>query len=185
MELSLNLKLSGGDNWVVWKFHMEVILKGRRLFGIVSGVEGEPAEGENKKVWVQIDATAQELILDSNTDFDIYEGYASVTKRIATTESENVGIEGEGYSLRPRRNIKKPSFVDNYHLCLCNMVDDDPKTFYEAVSSVYSNKWREAMDRELIALRENDTWEWVTKLSDCTVINYKWVFRLKTDEKEM
>ncbi|KAJ8879709.1 hypothetical protein PR048_020317 [Dryococelus australis] len=63
MEVSSNLKLSGGDNWAVWQFEMEVILKGRRLFGIVSGAEFEPVEGENEEVWVQNAATTQEFII--------------------------------------------------------------------------------------------------------------------------
>ncbi|KAJ8893365.1 hypothetical protein PR048_005956 [Dryococelus australis] len=63
MELSSSLKLSGGDNWTVWNFQMEVILRGRRLFEIVSGAEVEPVEGKNKNVWIQNDAMAQELIL--------------------------------------------------------------------------------------------------------------------------
>ncbi|KAJ8889681.1 hypothetical protein PR048_009182 [Dryococelus australis] len=58
MELSSSLKLSGGDNWAVWKFQIE-----EEDFGIVSGAEVEPVEGKNKKVWVQNDAPAQELIV--------------------------------------------------------------------------------------------------------------------------
>ncbi|KAJ8889052.1 hypothetical protein PR048_008546, partial [Dryococelus australis] len=124
-------------------------------------------EKEDSVQEMEEDVNERTGIQDRNCDGDL--------RWNAITERENEGIEGEGY-LRLRRNIKKPSFLEDYHLGLCNMVDDDPKIFDEAVSNVYSNKWMEAMARELIALKENCTWGWVTKPSECTVIDCKWVF---------
>ncbi|KAJ8884172.1 hypothetical protein PR048_016029 [Dryococelus australis] len=68
---------------------------------------------------VEEDVNERTGIQDSSCDEDL--------GQIAATERENEGIEGEGYNLQPRRNFKKPSFLEDYYLGLCNMIDDDPQ----------------------------------------------------------
>lgn len=67
MEQSIHnsLKLSGGDNWAVWRFQMEVIFRGRGLFQIVCGQEEKPPAEKKGEVmsWLESDAKAQELIV--------------------------------------------------------------------------------------------------------------------------
>lgn len=56
--------------------------------------------------------------------------------------------------------------------------DNDPSTYNETMSSSYAEKWKEATVRELQALKEYNTWDYVWKPND-----KKWVFRQKRDEK--
>lgn len=61
---SVVLKLTGADNWQVWKFQTTIILKGRGLFGIVEGTEVKPTTGDTEIAkWVKEDGKAQELIV--------------------------------------------------------------------------------------------------------------------------
>lgn len=53
-----------GDNWVVWKFQTQVILKSRGYFDIVSGTKLRPATDRNEQTkWDSQDAKAQEVIV--------------------------------------------------------------------------------------------------------------------------
>jgi hypothetical protein len=40
-------------------------------------------------------------------------------------------------------------------------------------------EWKKAIERELIALRDCDTWTMVDKPVKCNEIDSKWVFKLK------
>ena len=60
-----------------------------------------------------------------------------------------------------------------------------PQTYEEAVSSVDSTKWKEAMKKEIHSCEKNNTWGLVCRneLShDVNVIPVKWVYKIKTDE---
>lgn len=43
--------------------------------------------------------------------------------------------------------------------------------------------WKEAISEEMAALQKNNTWTLVKKPENVTLIDSKWVFRLKKDEK--
>ena len=58
---------------------------------------------------------------------------------------------------------------------------ENPETFEEALDSKESSKWREAMDREIAALKENQTWKLIPLPKGAKAIPCKWVFRLKTN----
>lgn len=98
---------------------------------------------------------------------------------------ENVTLEdARQYNMRPRRNIKCPDYLKDYELGLLTTVtDDDPSTYTEAMSCSDAEKWKSAIARELEALEENNTWYYVSKPNDCDIIDTKWVFRRKRDEK--
>ncbi|XP_046143140.1 uncharacterized protein LOC123988147 [Osmia bicornis bicornis] len=58
-----SLKLTGGENWAVWKFQTEVVLKGRGLHDIVAGQSLEPEAAGEKAEWLKRDAKAQEILV--------------------------------------------------------------------------------------------------------------------------
>ena len=41
------------------------------------------------------------------------------------------------------------------------------------------SNWVEAMQREIVALQSNETWELVDPPPDASIIGCKWVFKLK------
>ncbi|CAI7874154.1 unnamed protein product [Closterium sp. NIES-53] len=58
----------------------------------------------------------------------------------------------------------------------------EPATVQQALGGKYKEKWREAMDRELKALKERNTWKVVpiSMARNKTILTGKWVFRVKT-----
>lgn len=61
--------------------------------------------------------------------------------------------------------------------------DDEPKTYDEAIAGEERDKWQSAVDQEVNALIDNETWTVVNeKPRDTQVIDCKWVFKKKRDE---
>ncbi|CAI7836189.1 unnamed protein product, partial [Closterium sp. NIES-54] len=58
----------------------------------------------------------------------------------------------------------------------------EPATVQQALGGEHKKKWREAMDRELKALQERNTWKVVpiNVARNKTILTGKWVFRVKT-----
>ncbi|CAI7828419.1 unnamed protein product [Closterium sp. NIES-53] len=58
----------------------------------------------------------------------------------------------------------------------------DPKTVQQALGGEHREKWREAMDKELEALKERNTWKVVPigVARKKTILTGKWIFRVKT-----
>ncbi|KAK4388137.1 Retrovirus-related Pol polyprotein from transposon TNT 1-94 [Sesamum angolense] len=59
------------------------------------------------------------------------------------------------------------------------LVDEDPKTYVEAITSIDSSFWKEAIKNELDSIMTNHTWD----LEDLPVgskpIKCKWIFKKK------
>lgn len=52
----------------------------------------------------------------------------------------------------------------------------EPSTYDEASTK---QEWMEAMEEEIIALKQNQTWELVPKPNDVKPISCKWIYKLK------
>ena len=59
--------------------------------------------------------------------------------------------------------------------------EDEPKTFYRATHGTDSDQWQSAIDKELHALKKNETWQVVDRPADRKIIGSKWVFKIKRD----
>ena len=59
--------------------------------------------------------------------------------------------------------------------------DVDPLTLEQAMRSPNADKWKEACEYELDAMRKNKTWELVDRPADRKVVKCKWVFKHKAD----
>ncbi|CAI5474706.1 unnamed protein product [Closterium sp. Yama58-4] len=61
-------------------------------------------------------------------------------------------------------------------------IPKEPATVQQALGGEHKEKWREAMDRELKALEERNTWKVVpiSVARNKTILTGKWVFRVKT-----
>ncbi|CAI7852298.1 unnamed protein product [Closterium sp. NIES-53] len=66
-----------------------------------------------------------------------------------------------------------------------NTLPKEPATVQQALGGEHREKWREAMDRELKALEERNTWKVVpaSVARNKTILTGKWVFRIKTKEQ--
>jgi len=59
------------------------------------------------------------------------------------------------------------------------LTEDDPSTFEETVKS---NKWRDAMNKEIEAIERNKTWMLTTLPEGVKSIGVKWIFKTKLNE---
>ena len=60
------------------------------------------------------------------------------------------------------------------------LIDEDPKTYQEALNSVESSMWKEAIKSELDSLTMNQTWDLVDLPMGSKPIKCKWIFKRKT-----
>lgn len=60
------------------------------------------------------------------------------------------------------------------------LIDEDPKTYQEALGFLDSSFWKEAIKSGLDSLTMNQTWELVDLPKDSKSIRCKWIFTKKT-----
>ncbi|KAA0042080.1 ty1-copia retrotransposon protein [Cucumis melo var. makuwa] len=60
------------------------------------------------------------------------------------------------------------------------LIDEDPKTYQEALNSVDLSMWKEAINSELDSLVMNHTWDLVDLPMENKPIRCKWIFKRKT-----
>ena len=130
----------------------------------------------------------QNCIVDCETD----------TPQTNHVSSENSGGQstGEGSSKNqseqisepryPTRERTKPEYFEEYQNDKLNStvdffykVLDVPESYSEAVSSTDRSKWQKAMEEEMQALKENDTFDLTITPKDRTVVGGRWVYAIK------
>ncbi|XP_076635451.1 uncharacterized protein LOC143348740 [Colletes latitarsis] len=93
--------------------------------------------------------------------------------------SEEESEEEENKGARPKRIVKRPEWHTEYEMymtyCLLTQ-KEDPPTFEEAVKN---KEWRHAIQDEVTALENQNTWEMSTLPKGKTAIETRWVFRTK------
>ena len=103
-----------------------------------------------------------------------------------TEQLHNTNIPKEQSLLEryPTRTRNKPSFNgqdkldDNlsYTIDCCYKLANIPADYQQAIESPEANKWQEAMDAEINALIDNDTFELVPCPKDRQIVGAKWVY---------
>ena len=63
-----------------------------------------------------------------------------------------------------------------------SLLDDDPKTYAQAMSSPLAKEWQKAMDKELENVQKAGTWVDATAPDGRTVVGSKWVYKTKRDQ---
>ncbi|KAM0863249.1 hypothetical protein ACQ4PT_044731 [Festuca glaucescens] len=85
----------------------------------------------------------------------------------------------------PRRSTRERTTPDWYDPCLNVMIvdnnDEDPVTYEEAMMSLDSNKWQEAMKSEMGSMYDNQVWTLVDLPDSRKAVENKWIFKRKTD----
>ncbi|KAL0367959.1 UNVERIFIED_CONTAM: Retrovirus-related Pol polyprotein from transposon TNT 1-94 [Sesamum calycinum] len=67
----------------------------------------------------------------------------------------------------------------NEHFVSAFLVDEDPKTYVEAITSIDSSFWKEAIKNELDSIMTNHTWDLVDLPVGSKPIKCKWIFKKK------
>ena len=61
----------------------------------------------------------------------------------------------------------------------CSIIEEDPKTFKEAMSSRDVSFWKEAIDDEMDSILQNNTWELTDLPPGCKPLGCRWIFKRK------
>ncbi|KAK4386160.1 Retrovirus-related Pol polyprotein from transposon TNT 1-94 [Sesamum angolense] len=98
---------------------------------------------------------------------------------------ENTNPEGlEDYMLardRNRREPRIPARYNDFHIAL-NIEPYEPSSVEEALKSENSKNWLSAMAEEMKSLKDNNTWVLVPKPKSCSVVDCKWIFKIKEED---
>ena len=83
---------------------------------------------------------------------------------------------------RKQTDLYKP---ENYAYCVyVNFVSTHtPKTYFDAINSDENEQWKNAMTREIKCLKEKETFELVKKPRNRKILDLKWIFTKKADDK--
>lgn len=103
-----------------------------------------------------------------------------VEQEVEIEENEEEGEQEDRQ--RQRRDIRKPKWMNDYEMSFYTETEE-LTTIQEAVTSKNSEKWKEAMQKELKVLRENNTWTEVPWPANKKVIESKWIFKQKSESE--
>ncbi len=59
------------------------------------------------------------------------------------------------------------------------MNSDEPKSYNDAMNSAESSRWKKAMDDEIKAMHDNESWTLVETTPNMNIIGSKWVYKIK------
>lgn len=119
----------------------------------------------------------------------------NVTNEIPTIqETPQVQVHSRTEKRYPQRERKPPKYLDDYvadpdissvikySIDHCCRVSDIPATYMEAINSPDVDQWKCAMNDEMSALIDNETFEEKVPPVDCNVIGGKWVYSVKAGQ---
>lgn len=136
-----------------------------------------------------------ESVLEEITQFEENEEERENTQSIDNFQEEGESVqsienqEEEGENIqsdhRRKRAIKPPTWLEDYETSfMC--IENEPSTYKEAMDREDAEEWKNAIDSEMSALCENETWSIVKSVpSDQKIINSKWVFKCKRNDNEL
>ena len=81
--------------------------------------------------------------------------------------------------IEPRRSKRarvEKSFGDDF---FTYVVESEPKTYQEAVTSSEGPQWKEAIKNEVESILQNHTWELVDLPPGSKPLGYRWIFKRK------
>jgi hypothetical protein len=86
--------------------------------------------------------------------------------------------DGEKYGVPEgtTRQVKKPKPFSSYTALMCNLLDEEPTCFEEAIQK---KEWADAMIEEYQSIMKNDVWEIVPRPKGKDVVSSKWLFKIK------
>ncbi|CAG5032142.1 unnamed protein product [Parnassius apollo] len=100
------------------------------------------------------------------------------------SESSNSSVEriDEVCQREPSKRIRKPPVY--YHCQNVHTEQCEPVTYGEAKMRSDSSKWKEAIDREMQTLEENNTWKICNVPENEKLLSSKWEFKIKRGDSD-
>ncbi|KAK4389841.1 hypothetical protein Sango_2321100 [Sesamum angolense] len=113
---------------------------------------------------------------DNRQDEVLLEKSSEATQQNDATSFEPLvladGVPVLRKSTRESRPPERYEFVG-----LTSQLDNDPKTYGEAMSDIDSNKWLEAMKFKMDSIGSNQVWSLVDPLKSFRPVGCKWVYK--------
>ncbi|KAL0381962.1 UNVERIFIED_CONTAM: Retrovirus-related Pol polyprotein from transposon TNT 1-94 [Sesamum calycinum] len=137
------------------------------------------------------DPTEQNVFVLRNPVF-LERGFRTYTRRdeLLIEESSEAPQLNVGTSSAPdvstdnvpilRRSTRVPQPPERYgFLGVTSQLDNDPKTYGEAMSNIDSGKWLEAMKSKMDSMSSNQVWTLVDRPKGIRPVGCKWVYKRK------
>ncbi|KAL0401962.1 UNVERIFIED_CONTAM: Retrovirus-related Pol polyprotein from transposon RE2 [Sesamum latifolium] len=137
----------------------------------------DPAE---QKIFVSRNAVffEKDFPSDSRRDDVLIEESSEEPQHDSTTSFEpQVHTDGVPVLRRSTRESRVPERYG--FMGLTSQLDNDPKTYGEAISNIDSDKWLEAMKSEMDSMGSNQVWTLVDPPKGVKPVGCKWVYRRK------
>ncbi|KAL0302563.1 UNVERIFIED_CONTAM: Retrovirus-related Pol polyprotein from transposon TNT 1-94 [Sesamum angustifolium] len=139
---------------------------------------------ENFRKWKILDKKHANLDITFNKVEDNQQGEES-EEELGTEFPENTNSGSlDDYLLardRNRREHRIPARYNDFHIAL-NVEPNEPSSVEEALKSENSKNWLSAMTEEMKSLKDNNTWVLVPKPKSCSVVDCKWIFKIKEED---
>lgn len=120
-----------------------------------------------------------------NKNEDLLELHQSETSyEDDSSDDEFVASFEEPEQVRKSQRQPKPKSFEDYvtYISAADIdLSDVPMTLTEALSRPDSENWKEAMKEEMDSFAENETWELVDPPCEGTIVQCKWVYKVKSD----
>ncbi|WOH04396.1 hypothetical protein DCAR_0623805 [Daucus carota subsp. sativus] len=131
-----------------------------------------------KKMMLKASPNIAEKATD-NWETNIFDHVSEDIYQLPEDEVEDHTQDVEPPQLRRSTRSKKP----NPRYANAALIEEsntfEPHTFEEASRD---GKWLKAMEEEIIALKQNETWDLVPKPPGIKPISFKWVYKIKTHQ---
>ena len=95
------------------------------------------------------------------------------------TSNNPENIDKESVLDEPRRSKRARTSTSFGPDFLTFLLENDPRTYKEAVSSPDASHWKEAINSEIESIMQNHTWELVDLPPGSKPLGYKWIFKKK------
>lgn len=135
--------------------------------------ELEELENENQEIYEIENSHVSDENSSENSDYD--------QAKIQEVEQEDEPEIKETTRVN-KRKIQTPAWMNDYETSFFSE-NENPICLEEALNGIHATKWKEAMDKELQVLEENNTWSETPWPNDKKVIESKWVFKRKSDSE--
>ena len=103
------------------------------------------------------------------------------------SQEENQDATNDDSRRYPRRERRVPPHLEDYvkySVDYCYKMTDIPDTYKEAIKSHSSGAWKTAMNEEMTALTESDTYDLMTLPDGRKPIGSRWVYAVKLGEND-
>ncbi|KAL0307349.1 UNVERIFIED_CONTAM: Retrovirus-related Pol polyprotein from transposon TNT 1-94 [Sesamum radiatum] len=142
--------------------------------------------------WYCFYDSSEQKVFVSRNGVSLEKGFPTDTRRdeLLLEESSEAPQSNAGTLYAPtvstdnvpilRRSPRVPQPRKRYgFLSVTGQLDNDSKTYGEAMSDIDSGKWLEAMKSEMDSMSSNQVWKLVDRPKGVKPIGYKWVYKRK------